>query len=575
MAGCVRIHAHHIGRMPVLLRIPAMPCAAAITAVLLSIGALSAGGAAPLPESPVARPVAPPVAPDFPSRVVVKFKDELKVRARDGRLTGVGVAPGAARGPAKDRGQFADRLAALGLDPAIEFVQLLQLPQERLAFLEERARKASGRAQPDLASMIELRGPREAMDAAVAALHASPLVEWVQYEMLTPPPPFVGGCADFAPATPSYVSLQGYRGPNPGLDMDALWARGNARGAGIRVADCEYWFNPDHEDLCGVVPEPGQTPRQEIITWGWHEHGTAVLGELVGADNGYGVLGLVPDASAYFFPEWTVEGGSRRATAIAQAVAAVAAGDVVLLEMQTALSSGSTAYGPAELDLSVWTITKNATDAGVVVVAAAGNGNQNLDSATYASYRARGDSGAIIVGAGSATVQHGKLSFSTFGSRVNVQGWGEAVFTAGYGNYAQLGGDARQRYIATFSGTSSASPFIAASCAALQSYAVANIGRRLTPLELREILVATGRPQQGAGGAIGPFPNLPAAADAVLLLGPPSPDLNQDGTVDGSDLAVLLQAWGPCSGCGADLDRSGDVGASDLAAMLDAWGPAD
>ena len=182
------------------------------------------------------------------------------------------------------------------------------------------------------------------------------------------------------------------------------------------------------------------------------------------------------------------------------------------------------------------------------------------------------DSGAIIVGAGSASVQHSKLSFSTYGARVNVQGWGESVFTAGYGNYAQLGGDMRQRYIATFNGTSSASPFIAASCAALQSYAVAHIGRRLAPQEIRAILVATGRPLQGTGGAIGPFPNLPVAADAVLELGPPSPDLNQDGMVDAADLAILLQAWGPCSGCGADLDQSGDVGASDLSAMLDAWG---
>lgn len=533
-------------------------------------------------------PVQPPAEPDFPYRVVVKFKDGLGVRAVGGRLVDAAGGGGARSSGADASGsekktRAPDGLKVAGkqhaparlpeLDPTIEFVQLLQLPRQRIDFLEERARKASGRPQPDLASMIELRGPREAMPAAVAALHASPLVEWVQYEMLTPPPPVLGGCADFAPATPSYVSLQGYRGANPGLDMNALWARGDARGAGIRVADCEYWFNPDHEDLCGVVPEPGQTPRPEIISYGWHEHGTAVLGELVGADNGYGVLGLVPDASAHFFPEWTVEGGSRRATAIAQAVASVDAGDVVLLEMQTTITGG-TNYGPAELDLSVWTITKNATDAGVVVVGAAGNGNQNLDSAAYNAYRARGDSGAIIVGAGSASVQHSKLSFSTYGARVNVQGWGESVFTAGYGNYAQLGGDTRQRYIATFNGTSSASPFIAASCAALQSYAVANIGRRLTPQEIRAILVATGRPQQGAGGAIGPFPNLPVAADAVLELGPPSPDLNQDGMVDAADLAILLQAWGPCSGCGADLDQSGDVGASDLSAMLDAWGAA-
>ena len=491
-----------------------------------------------------------PADPRSPRRVVVKFRDALRMRAVDGRPVGAAAL-------------------AVAIDPRIRFEQLLKMPQERIDGLEARAFARSQRPQPDLASMMELVGPDALMADAIAALKASPLVEWVEEELRTPPPPFLGGCLDFAPATPNYVGLQGYRGPDPGLGMDALWLLGNARGAGVKIADCEYWFEPNHEDLCGVIPEPGQTPMPDIVSLGWHHHGTAVLGELVGADNGYGVVGLAPDATAYFFPEWTVEQGSRRATAIAQAVAAVDAGDVVLLEMQTSIVGGSS-YGPAELNLSVWTIVKNATDSGIIVVGAAGNGNQNLDGSAYDSYRARGDSGAIIVGAGSNTTQHSKLSFSTFGTRVNVQGWGTAVFTAGYGNHAQLGGDTRQTYTAGFNGTSSASPFIAASCAALQSFAEANIGRRLTPAEMRAVLVETGRPQQGSGGAIGPFPNLVAAATAVLALAP-SADIDGDGIVNGGDLAALLSQWGPCSGCAADLDGDGQVNAADLAVLLAAW----
>jgi hypothetical protein len=238
--------------------------------------------------------------------------------------------------------------------------------------------------------------------------------------------------------------------------------------------------------------------------------------------------------------------------------------------MQTSITGGSN-YGPAELDQSVWTVVKNATDAGILVVGAAGNGNQDLDSATYGAYRARGDSGAIIVGAGSSTTQHSKLSFSTFGSRVNVQGWGGSVFTLGYGNYAQQGGDPRQSYTSSFSGTSSASPFIAASCAALQGFAVANVGRRLTPFEMRGILTSTGWPQQGAGGQIGPFPNLVAAANAILAM-ERSRDLNGDGVVGSADLGILLSLWGVCQTCLADLDRDGSVGSADLSLLLAAWG---
>lgn len=48
-------------------------------------------------------------------------------------------------------------------------------------------------------------------------------------------------------------------------------------------------------------------------------------------------------------------------------------------------------------------------------------------------------------------------------------------------------------------------------------------------------------------------------------------DLNQDGSVGGGDLTMLLSGWGDAGGP-ADLDGNGIVGASDLTAMLAAWG---
>jgi hypothetical protein len=59
------------------------------------------------------------------------------------------------------------------------------------------------------------------------------------------------------------------------------------------------------------------------------------------------------------------------------------------------------------------------------------------------------------------------------------------------------------------------------------------------------------------------------ARGAVACLG----DLDGDGFVSGSDLAVLLGSWGACAGsCIADLDESGDVNGADLATLLGAWG---
>jgi subtilisin-like proprotein convertase family protein len=50
-------------------------------------------------------------------------------------------------------------------------------------------------------------------------------------------------------------------------------------------------------------------------------------------------------------------------------------------------------------------------------------------------------------------------------------------------------------------------------------------------------------------------------------------DLDRDGSVAGSDLAILLGLWGqPCVGCGADLTGDGQVDAADLALLLGGWG---
>ncbi|MFO0829454.1 MAG: hypothetical protein U0572_15055 [Phycisphaerales bacterium] len=54
---------------------------------------------------------------------------------------------------------------------------------------------------------------------------------------------------------------------------------------------------------------------------------------------------------------------------------------------------------------------------------------------------------------------------------------------------------------------------------------------------------------------------------------PCAADLDGDGMVGATDLAILLGAWGRCGGCLADLNGSGAVDAADLATLLGAWGP--
>ena len=225
---------------------------------------------------------------------------------------------------------------------------------------------------------------------------------------------------------------------------------------------------------------------------------------------------MAPATRAFTYSEWTL-GGGRRERAVAAAVADSEAGDIVLLEMQTTCC-GRSSFSPAETSQAIWLVVRTGADAGVVVVAAAGNGDEDLDSEPYEEYRERGDSGAIIVGAGDSTIDHRKLSFSTFGSRLTVQAWGQNVMTAGYGVCEFPGSeDVQRHYTPRYSGTSSASDLVAGAVTAIQSYAQNMLGERLGPEEMRALLERTGLPQQGAeeDGTIGPFLQMRAAIEEL------------------------------------------------------------
>jgi serine protease len=296
----------------------------------------------------------------------------------------------------------------------------------------------------------------------------------------------------------------------PPRGTDAAWARtvAGGDGAGIMVVDLEYDWFLDHEDL--RLPSSARIGSGEGYGGYGDDHGTAVLGQLGGRDNGFGVTGGVPAA------ELRVIGPMYRgyvpANAIAEAAALMAPGDVLVIEQQYTGPTGT--YVPLEVLASVFDATLSATLAGRVVVAAAGNGGQDLDAPAMGGLfdRRVRDSGAIIVGAGDPL--HARLSFSSFGSRVDLQGWGQRVATTGYGGL--YGRSPYDRYTGTFSGTSSATPIVAAAVAAVQGRRKALGLPVLSPAAVAALLRDTGTPQTGDGArSIGPFPNLRAAFAAL------------------------------------------------------------
>ncbi|MDM3773688.1 serine protease, partial [Proteus mirabilis] len=73
------------------------------------------------------------------------------------------------------------------------------------------------------------------------------------------------------------------------------------------------------------------------------------------------------------------------------------------------------------------------TEAGIIGIMAAGNGGVDLDLPFYDSSRQRSDNHSIGVGAGSPYTLN-RLPFSTHGSPIHVQAWGDDVTTDGYGD---------------------------------------------------------------------------------------------------------------------------------------------
>ena len=308
--------------------------------------------------------------------------------------------------------------------------------------------------------------------------------------------------------TPDFENLQDYRLPAP-TGIDAIYGNSfpGGVGSGTIIADCETGWTDDHEDL--INKAPGNYVGLPPTNYPW-DHGTAVLGELVGEDNGFGVKGICHGAEVRMSSH---QGSSANfATAIQAAVDAVDVGDAVVIEIQCA--AGPPSPHPCEYEAAIFAVVETATANGIHVYAAAGNGNNDLDSAAYGGLfnKLVRDSGSVMVGASDGGTLN-KASFSNYGSRLDAHGWGRDVVTAGYGTLQS--GPVTEEYTDSFNGTSSATPIVTGAGVILNSIHEAVNGSPLDPFVLRDRLTQTGTPQ-GTGGQIGPRPDLRVAIDTML-----------------------------------------------------------
>ncbi len=300
--------------------------------------------------------------------------------------------------------------------------------------------------------------------------------------------------------TDPFVKDQGYLDPAPkgiGANTEEVW--GDFNGAGVRFVDLEAGWNFQHVDL----PQHGRK-RKPLINKNDRteaDHGTAVLGVVLGQEDGVGITGIAPKADfrgVVSHVENLRTGDPDVPDAIEKAVKVLGKGGVLLLEVQT--GDGL----PIEIDEVMFTAIWEATRAGIIVIEAAGNGTESPPGRDLARVLRRRhddpppvnlmlrDSGAIMVSACHANLAgqggHRRIGYASHGSRINCYAWGESVVTAGGGGFGPDAGN-NGRYTDSFGGTSAAAAIVAGAAILVQQMASTPGGPGpLGPTEMRDIL---------------------------------------------------------------------------------------
>lgn len=390
------------------------------------------------------------------------------------------------------------------------------------------AETRSGVTGPDLSLWYSIRvgGGRPAVARLVNDLNASRAVE------IAHPEPHVenavietsrpdGALIPPSPATPDFTGQQGYLYEAPtGLDAPEAWAIPGGNGAGNKFIDVELCWTEDHEDFpfarLFYVGGAAQDPQYET-------HGTAVLGEVIGQQNGFGVNGFAHGVDAYGVVAVTVAEWPTVPHYFQEAIDHLSAGDVWLIELQM-YPPGKGATPMEWLQVNYDVIWTGVWARNVVCIEAGANGSQNLDDASWGGVFNRNvrDSGAIMCAAGTPTGLVAEW-FTNYGSRMDVHAWGSSIVTTGYGDLYN-GGTLQTKYTAQFSGTSGASPMATGAALCIQGIArAATGGIPFTPIQLRTILHDTGTAYQGTK-IIGPRPDLERAVPLALQMAASTPE---------------------------------------------------
>jgi serine protease len=342
----------------------------------------------------------------------------------------------------------------------------------------------------DLRRYAFIDGHPEEIQEIAKELYNDPKIQHLYYPNIPIPPP-----SDIPPTTDFFVPQQGYL-DDFGISSAYKWLGG--QGSNVQIANIEYGYNSEHEDLLS-------SPTEYAVGWPsgtWTFHGNGVLGIIIGSDNEYGVTGMSPQSSILMASPYVNEDEYNVAQIIDDTTQELEPGDVLLIEQQ---GFENNVYCPVEVDPALFDVIQLAVAKGIHVIEPAGNGSIDLDAPIWNGWFDRNiqDSGAIMVGAGASPYSLDEPrswgnAASNYGLRIDVQGWVDSTVTVGGEEMSDLfypNNDLNQAYTAYFGGTSGASAQIASVVALLNSISISLYQAPYPPEVFREMLEQSSLPQ--------------------------------------------------------------------------------
>jgi subtilisin len=219
-------------------------------------------------------------------------------------------------------------------------------------------------------------------------------------------------------------------------------------GTGVKVAVVDTGIDCGHPDLSpnciyGASYVKGAKPFDD------HGHGTHVAGIIAARDNGIGLIGVAPEATLYAVKVLD-QNGSGSFSGVASGIVWAVKNKMDVINM----SLGGTGFSQALADA-----VKAASDAGILVVSAAGNSGC-CDTVLYPAKLPESMAVAAV------DVEDQRASFSSTGPEVDVSAPGVAVLSTVPTGSCKLCDPSGYR---TLSGTSMATPHVTGTAALLRS----------------------------------------------------------------------------------------------------------